>query len=425
MRVLLIGSGGREHALAMAMRKSPRLTALFAAPGNPGIAALAECVALDAADHAAISEFCRNQHIDLVVIGPEVPLVAGLVDGLVAQGIACFGPTKAAAQLEGSKGFTKRICDAAGLPTAAYQAFDRLAPAMDALARLGAPLVVKADGLAAGKGVVVAETVAEAEAALQNIFMAPGARVVLEEKLEGEEVSFFALCDGSNALYFGSAQDHKRVGEGDTGPNTGGMGAYAPAPRMTPDLVEEVMARIIRPTLAEMNRRGTPFAGMLFAGLMLTTDGPKLIEFNTRFGDPETQVLLPLLQDDLLSLLDASAHASLPAHSPALRGGVALTIVLAAKGYPASPKHGGIIEGLEAAVALPGVIITQAGTGLKDGHLVATGGRVLNITALGATYEEAATRAYAALTTVTYADGIWRRDIGWRVRGMSPAREAL
>ncbi|MBV1705893.1 MAG: phosphoribosylamine--glycine ligase [Hyphomicrobiales bacterium] len=416
MQVLLIGSGGREHALAMALSKSPHLARLFAAPGNPGMAALAECVALDVADHAAVSAFCRKQGIDLVVIGPEVPLVAGLVDVLVVQGIACFGPSKAAARLEGSKGFTKRICNAAGIPTAQYDACDQLAPALDALARRGAPLVVKADGLAAGKGVVVAETAAEAEAALRAIFTGPGASVVLEEKLEGEEVSFFALCDGHNALYFGSAQDHKRIGEGDTGPNTGGMGAYAPAPRMTPELVEEVMARIIRPTLAEMNRRGTPFAGMLFAGLMLTADGPKLIEFNTRFGDPETQVLLPLLEDDLLGLLDASAHGRLPAQSPALSGGVALTVVLAARGYPAAPQTGGVLTGIEAAAALPGVIITQAGTAMKQGHIVATGGRVLNVTALGATYDEAASRAYGALATLTYADGIWRRDIGWRVR---------
>ena len=425
MRVLLIGSGGREHALAMALRKSPRLTALFAAPGNPGITALAEYAPLDVANHAAVTAFCQSQHIDLVVIGPEVPLVAGLVDALVAHGIACFGPNKAAAQLEGSKGFTKRICDAAGIPTAKYQAYDSLAPALEAVARLGAPLVVKADGLAAGKGVVVAETVAEAEAALKNIFTAQGASVVLEEKLDGEEVSFFALCDASNALYFGSAQDHKRVGEGDTGPNTGGMGAYAPAPSMTPALIDEVMARIIHPTLTEMNRRSTPFAGMLFAGLMLTSDGPKLIEFNTRFGDPETQVLLPLVQDDLLSLLEASARGRLPQRSPALRDGVALSVVLAAKGYPASPQRGGVLEGLDAAAAMPGVIITQAGTTTKNGHLIATGGRVLNVTALGSTYDEAATRAYAALGKIRYADGIWRRDIGWRVRGAQPSHKML
>lgn len=418
MRVLLIGSGGREHALALALRRSPLLSRLYAAPGNPGIAALALCIGIDVADHDAVVTFCKLEAIDLVVIGPEVPLVAGLVDDLTAVGIASFGPSKAAAQLEGSKGFTKRICDSAAIPTADYQAFDALEPAREALASLGVPIVVKADGLAAGKGVVVAETLAEAEAALRAIFAAPGGAVVLEEKLEGEEISFFALCDGKNALYFGSAQDHKRVGAGDTGPNTGGMGAYAPAPRMTPALVDEVMTRIIHPALAEMNRRGTPFAGMLFAGLMMTRDGPKLIEFNTRFGDPETQVLLPLLRDDLLSLLDASAHGHLPERSPVLREGVALTIVVAAEGYPGKARTGGVIAGLDHAARLPDVTITQAGTSLQGGHLVATGGRVLNITALGATYDEAAARAYEALDAVDYADGFWRRDIGWRVRGV-------
>ncbi len=418
MRVLLIGSGGREHALALALRGSPLLKDLYAAPGNPGIAALAPCFGIDVADHDAVVALCKLKAIDLVVIGPEVPLVAGLVDHLAARGIACFGPSKAAAQLEGSKGFTKRICDAAGIPTASYQAFEALEPALEALARVGTPIVVKADGLAAGKGVVMAETMGEAEAALRAIFAAPGGAVVLEEKLEGEEISFFALSDGKNALYFGSAQDHKRVGEGETGPNTGGMGAYAPAPRMTPALVEEVMARIIRPTLAEMNRRGTPFAGMLFAGLMMTQDGPKLIEFNTRFGDPETQVLLPLLRDDLLGLLNASANGCLPDQSPALREGVALTVVVAAKGYPGKPTSGGVIKGLDQAARLPGVTITQAGTSLQGGHLIATGGRVLNVTALGATYDEAAARAYGALDAIDFADGFWRRDIGWRVRGV-------
>ena len=418
MRVLLIGSGGREHALALALRRSPLLSELYAAPGNPGIAALASCTVIDIGVHEAVIAFCRLKAIDLVVIGPEVPLVAGLVDDLAAAGIASFGPSKAASQLEGSKGFTKRICDSAGIPTASYQAFDALEPALAALAKIGAPIVVKADGLAAGKGVVVAETMAEAEGALQAIFAAPGGAVVLEEKLEGEEISFFALCDGRNALYLGSAQDHKRIGEGDTGPNTGGMGAYAPAPRMTPDLVNEVMTRIIHPTLAEMNRRGMSFKGMLFAGLMMTPDGPKLIEFNTRFGDPETQALLPLLRDDLLSLLNASAQGNLPEQSPAWGEGVALTIVIAAEGYPGKPKAGGVIEGLERAAGLPGVTITQAGTSLHDGHLVASGGRVLNVTALGATFDEAAARAYGALAAIDFVDGFWRRDIGWRVRGV-------
>ena len=414
MNVLLIGSGGREHALALALARSPLLTRLIAAPGNPGIAALASCFAIDVADHAAVLALCAAEKIDFVVVGPEGPLVAGLVDDLAAAGIAAFGPGKAAAQLEGSKGFTKDLCHAAGIPTAAYRRFANLAAARDYVQAQGAPIVIKADGLAAGKGVVVAQTVAEALAALDMVFVAPGAQVVVEALLGGEEASFFALCDGRRALAFGSAQDHKRVGEGDTGPNTGGMGAYSPAPIVTHAMAQRVMDEIILPTLAEMSARGTPFRGMLFAGLMIDDAGPQLIEFNTRFGDPETQVILPRLQEDLLALLLACARGDLPEQPVRFSQQAALSVVIAAQGYPAAPKKHGAIKGLDQAAALPGVVVTQAGTTMKDGHLVATGGRVLNVTGTGADIAEARSRAYAAVALVDYPDGFFRRDIGWR-----------
>ena len=415
MNVLLIGSGGREHALALALAKSPLLTRLIAAPGNPGMAALAECFALDLADHAAVLALCVAQKIDFVVVGPEGPLVAGLVDDLAAAGIAAFGPSKAAAQLEGSKGFTKDLCRAVGIPTADYQCFDNLVAARTCVQAQGAPIVIKADGLAAGKGVVVAQTLAEALSALDMVFAAPGgARVVVEAVLGGEEASFFALCDGQRALAFGSAQDHKRVGEGDTGPNTGGMGAYSPAPVVTHAMAQRVMDEIVLPTLAEMSARGTPFRGMLFAGLMIDDAGPQLIEFNTRFGDPETQVILPRLQDDLLTLLLACARGHLPEAPVRFAPVVVLSVVIAAQGYPAAPKKQGRIGDLDRAVAVPGVLITQAATGIRDGHLVATGGRVLNVTGTGADIAQARSRAYAAVALVDYADGFFRRDIGWR-----------
>ena len=414
MNVLLIGSGGREHALAIALRKSPQLTRLFAAPGNPGIGEIASLVALDSADHAAIVQFCQREKIGLVVIGPEGPLVAGLVDDLAEAGIPAFGPSKAAAQLEGSKGFTKDLCAQHNIPTSAYARFHQLQPALAYAAAQGAPIVVKADGLAAGKGVVVAQNLEEAYAALAAVFAGSGAQVVIEAVLPGEEASFFALCDGTNALAFGSAQDHKRLGEGDTGPNTGGMGAFSPAPIMTPDMTARVMHDIIHPTLAAMRARKTPFRGMLFAGLMIGPGGPQLIEFNTRFGDPETQVILPRLQDDLLGLLLASACGTLPQGPVRFSSSHALSVVIAAQGYPESPRRGGTIAGLAAAAALPGVTITQAGTSLAGGKLVASGGRVLNVTGSGADLAQARARAYAALALIDYADGFHRRDIGWR-----------
>ncbi len=418
MNVLLIGSGGREHALALAIAKSPLLRALFIAPGNPGTEALGRNVAVDVANHAAVVDFCRLMKIDLVVVGPEAPLVAGLVDDLDKTGIAAFGPCKAAAQLEGSKGFTKDLCREFHIPTGAYERFSDAAAAKQYVRAKGAPIVVKADGLAAGKGVIVAMTLAEAEAALDMIFGgafgAAGAEVVVEEFLEGEEASFFALCDGERALAFASAQDHKRVGEGDTGPNTGGMGAYSPAPIMTEAMNARVMREIIEPTMAGMKARGTPFKGVLFAGLMIGRDGPKLIEFNARFGDPETQVMLPRLDEDLLPLLDAAAKCRLPAGPVKLKNETALTVVYAARGYPDAPERGTEIRGIDRAAVLPGVTITHAGTKREGGRLLANGGRVLNVTAMAPAVREAQARAYAAVDAIDWPGGFCRRDIGWR-----------
>ncbi|QAY95949.1 phosphoribosylamine--glycine ligase [Methylovirgula ligni] len=418
MNVLLIGSGGREHALANQIAKSPLLGQLFAAPGNPGIGAVAQCVALDPADAQAVIDFCRVMDVGFVVIGPEVPLVAGLVDALAEAGIKAFGPSRAAAQLEGSKGFTKDLCTAYAIPTAAAAQFGDADTAKDYIRTQGAPIVVKADGLAAGKGVVVAQTVAEAEAAvdqmLGGLFGAAGQSLVIEEFLEGEEVSFFALCDGRTARAFASAQDHKRVGEGDTGPNTGGMGAFSPAPVMDAALSERVMAEIVRPALHGMAAMGMPFKGVLFAGLILTRDGPKLIEFNVRFGDPETQAILPRLEGDLLALMLACAEGRLAKQDFAFSAQHALTIVLAAEGYPGTPKRGTEIRGLDKAAALPGVIVTHAGTKRDGARLLADGGRVLNVTGLGATLAEAQARAYAAVDAIDWPGGFCRRDIGWR-----------
>jgi len=418
MNVLLIGSGGREHALANALAKSPRLTKLFCAPGNPGIAAVAECVNVDTADHAAVVNFCRLMQIGLVVVGPEQPLVEGLVDSLEAAGIAAFGPSKAAAQLEGSKGFTKDLCARAKIPTGAYGRFTDREAALAYVRKHGAPIVVKADGLAAGKGVVVATTLAEAEAAIvacfDGAFGAAGAEVVVEEFLEGEEASFFALCDGSRAIALASAQDHKRVGEGDTGPNTGGMGAYSPASVVTDAVAARVMAEIVEPTVRAMAEAGMPFKGVLFAGLMIGKDGPKLIEFNTRFGDPETQVILPRVADDLLTLLESCARGKLDVARVNLKPVSALTVVLAAKGYPAAPKKGGAIKGIERANALEGVVVTHAGTKRAGDDILANGGRVLNVTGFGADVREARERAYAGVAAIDFPDGFCRRDIGWR-----------
>ncbi|WP_187969141.1 phosphoribosylamine--glycine ligase [Aquibium microcysteis] len=417
MRVLLIGSGGREHALAWKLAASPMLTKLWAAPGNPGIAGEATCVPLDLADHAAVAGFCLDNAVDLVVVGPEAPLVAGLADDLRAAGIAVFGPSERAAQLEGSKGFTKDLCARMGIPTAAYGRFNNAPKAKAYLRQVGAPVVVKADGLAAGKGVVVAMTLEEAleavDACFEGAFGGAGAEVVVEAFLEGEEVSFFCLCDGSTALPFGTAQDHKRVGDGDTGPNTGGMGAYSPAAVMTPDLVERTMREIVEPTMRGMAEAGAPFSGVLFAGLMLTKDGPQLIEYNVRFGDPECQVLMMRLKDDLLVLLKAAADGQLGHVSVRWRDEAALTVVMAATGYPAAPEKGSVIAGLDEAAA-DGVEIFHAGTARSDGRLVASGGRVLNVTATGRTVAEAQARAYAAVDRIDWPGGFCRRDIGWR-----------
>ncbi len=419
MNVLLIGSGGREHALANAISASPRLTRLFVAPGNPGTGAIAQNVALAVDDSDAVIAFCRLMKIDLVVVGPEQPLVDGLVDALEGARIAAFGPSKQAAQVEGSKAFTKALCDRAKIPTAAYGRFADKAKALAYLDTVGAPIVVKADGLAAGKGVVVAETLEDARAAVEACFAgafgAAGAEVVIEEKLEGEEASFFALCDGRRALALASAQDHKRVGEGDTGPNTGGMGAYSPAPIMTEAMEARTMADIVTPAVAQLAREGMPFKGVLFAGLMIGKDGPKLIEFNARFGDPETQVVLPRIADDVLTLLDDCARGRLNAERVRLKDEAALTVVLAAKGYPGVPEKGSRIEGVAAAAALPGVIVTHAGTQWRDGGvLVANGGRVLNVTGVGANVRAAAERAYAGVDAIDWPGGFCRRDIGWR-----------
>jgi phosphoribosylamine--glycine ligase len=410
MNVLLIGSGGREHALAWKLAQSARLGKLFAAPGNPGIARHAELVALDIADHATVAAFCKRQEIGLVVVGPEAPLVAGLADDLRAAGIAVFGPDKAAAQLEGSKGFTKDLCARAGIPTAGYVRAGEPDDAMRKLAPFGLPVVIKADGLAAGKGVVIATSHDEAEQAIRDA----NGPLVIEEFLSGEEASLFALSDGKTVVPFGSAQDHKRVGDGDTGPNTGGMGAYSPARVLTPALERQAMHEIVEPTVRAMAEAGTPFVGVLYAGLMLTPTGPKLIEYNVRFGDPECQVLMPRLESDLLDLMLACAEGRLAeAAPPRFSDRVALTVVMAAKGYPGTPETGGAIEGIEAAEAA-GAIIFQAGTKLQDGQLVASGGRVLAVTAEGPTVRWAKSAAYTAIDRIRFPSGFCRRDIGWR-----------
>ncbi len=419
MKVLLIGSGGREHALAWALAKSPRLEKLFVAPGNPGTAACGENVVLDVADHRAVIDFCRLQGVGLVVVGPEAPLVAGLVDDLDAAGIRCFGPSRAAARLEGSKAFTKALCDEAGVPTAAYARFTAAEPAKAYVRAQGAPIVVKADGLAAGKGVVVAASVEEAEAAIDMMFSgglgSAGAEVVIEECLVGEEASFFVLCDGDTALPLASAQDHKRVGDDDTGPNTGGMGAYSPAPVMTSEIERRTMEEIILPSIRTMKARGTPFRGVLFAGLMITAAGPKLIEYNVRFGDPECEVLMPRLAEDLLDLLLASAEGRLAGRKIAWRPEAALTVVFAAENYPGKPVTGTEIRAIEAAEAKPDVLVFHAGTKREaDGRLVAAGGRVLAVTALGSTVREAQTKAYDALKAIDWPGGFHRTDIGRR-----------
>ncbi len=420
MRVLVIGSGGREHALCWAIAASPLCDRLYCAPGNPGIAKEAICVPIAATDIDAILAFAQKEKIDFVVVGPEAPLVAGLVDKLEAAGIAAFGPSAAAAALEGSKGFTKDLCAKYAIPTARYRRFTDAGAAKAYVRTEGAPIVVKADGLAAGKGVTVAMSLAEAEAAIDdaliaNRFGAAGAEVVIEEFLEGEEASFFVLSDGQHALPLASAQDHKRVFDGDKGPNTGGMGAYSPAPCVTPAIADEVMARIIHPTLDGMAKDGHPYKGVLYAGLMLTAKGPQLIEYNVRFGDPECQVLLPRLKSDLLPALLAARDGVLKDFDLRWHDEAALCVVLAAKGYPDDPQRGSEIRGLDAAAASdPTVQIFHAGTKRAGDKLLADGGRVLNIVGLGATIEEARNRAYAVIDRIDWPEGFCRRDIGWR-----------
>jgi phosphoribosylamine--glycine ligase len=418
MHVLLIGSGGREHALAWAMAASPLLGKLYCAPGNPGIAEVAECVRVDVTDHAEVVALCKAKSIDFVVIGPEAPLVAGLGDALAAAGIKHFGPSKAAAQLEGSKGFTKDLCRELSIPTGAYARFRDARAAKSYLAGQPLPIVIKADGLAAGKGVTIASTPREAEAAVDACFAgafgAAGAEIVIEEFLEGEEASFFALVDGKNVLPLTTAQDHKRIGDGDTGPNTGGMGAYSPAPVLTPQLVQRIMDEIIRPTVAGMAARGTPFKGVLFLGVMITRDGPKLYEYNVRFGDPECQVLMLRLKSDLLAALLATADGVLGSFDLRWHDDAALVVVMASKGYPGEYAKGSEIKGLEAARDVEGVEIFHAGTMREGARLLAAGGRVLNIAARGRTVTEARQRAYDAIGRIDWPGGFCRKDIGWR-----------
>lgn len=418
MKILILGSGGREHALAWKMAASPLTTKLYCAPGNAGIAQEAECVALDITDHKPVIAFCQANRIDFVVVGPEGPLCAGIADDLENAGVNIFGPSKWAARLEGSKGFTKDLCKANKIPTAAYERFKGAAAAKDYVKKKGAPIVVKADGLAAGKGVVVAETVAEAEAAIDMMFSGGlGERaweIVIEDCLVGEEASFFALCDGETAVPLASAQDHKRAFDGDKGPNTGGMGAYSPAPIMTAEMNKRVMDEIIMPTVRAMKNLGAPYKGVLFAGLMITKDGPQLIEYNVRFGDPECQVLMLRLMSDLVPALIASRDGQLRNFDLRWYGDAALTVVMATKGYPRAYGKGSVIEGLDAAAQIDGVQIFHAGTKSENGKIVANGGRVLNICATGKTVAEAQQRAYSAVDKIKWPDGFCRRDIGWR-----------
>ena len=418
MNILLLGSGGREHALAWKMAASPLTDRLVCAPGNAGIAREAECVALDLADHAAVIGFCRANAIDFVVVGPEGPLCAGIVDDLEIAGIKAFGPSRAAAQLEGSKGFTKDLCRSNRIPTAAYERFRAAEPAKAYVRARGAPIVIKADGLAAGKGVIVAQNLDEAEAAIDMMLDGglgdAGAEVVVEEFLDGEEASFFALCDGDTAIPLASAQDHKRAFDGDTGPNTGGMGAYSPAPIVDAAMSARVMREIVLPTLAAMKARGTPFKGVLYAGLMITAEGPKLIEYNVRFGDPECQVLMLRLMSDLVPALLASRDGVLKSLDLRWYREAALTVVMAARGYPGSYAKGSVIDGLDDAAAVAGVEIFHAGTKTEGGRILANGGRVLNVSALGGTVREVRARAYEAISRIRWPEGFYRHDIGWR-----------
>jgi len=418
MHILLLGSGGREHALAWKIASSPLVTKLWCAPGNAGIAREAECIALDIADHAAVIDFCKANDVELVVIGPETPLAAGIVDDLTAAGIKAFGPSRKAAQLEGSKGFTKDLCREFAIPTGAYRRFDNAESALAYVRAQGAPIVVKADGLAAGKGVVVANTLSEAEAAIAMMFAggfgSAGAEVVIEEYLAGREISFFAICDGETAIPLASAQDHKRAFDHDEGPNTGGMGAYSPTPFVTPAIHDQIMTRIILPTVAGMKTRGMPFRGVLYAGVMLTEQGPKLFEFNVRFGDPECQVLMLRMMSDLVPACLACCDGQLKNFDLRWFPDPAVTVVMAAKGYPGDYSKGSRIRGIDAAAKVEGVEIFHAGTVAKDGAIVANGGRVLNVCASGKTVAEAQARAYQAVDRINWPDGFCRRDIAWQ-----------
>jgi phosphoribosylamine---glycine ligase len=426
MNILLLGAGGREHALAWKIAASPLLTKLWCAPGNAGIAREAACVELDIADHAAVIDFCKTNKVDFVVVGPDAPIAAGIVDDLNAAGFKAFGPTKAAGQLESSKKFTKALCRANHIPTAAYEHFTDPKAAKAYIREQGAPIVVKADGLAAGKGVVVAMTVDEALAAIDMMFGGglgdAGAEVVIEEFMQGEEASFFALCDGEHALPLATAQDHKRAFDGDKGPNTGGMGAYSPAPVMTEAMCARVMAEMIYPTLRAMSAMGSPYKGVLYAGVMVTKDGPRLVEYNARFGDPECQVLMLRMMSDLLPALIACADGQLKNFSLRWFDEAALTVIMATKGYPGSYGKGSIIKGLDDAAKVEGVEIFHAGTIASDGAILANGGRVLNVCATGKTVTEAQGRAYEAIGRIQWPEGFCRRDIGWQAVARERAR---
>jgi phosphoribosylamine--glycine ligase len=427
MKILLLGGGGREHALAWKIAATPLVTEFWCAPGNAGIAREAECVPVDLTDHAAVVALCRKLAVDFVVVGPDNPLVAGIVDDLEAAGFRSFGPTKAAARLEGSKGFTKDLCKRYGIPTAAYERFSDAGSAQAYARAQGAPIVVKADGLALGKGVVVAQTIAEAEAAIDMMFSgglgAAGTEVVIEEFLSGEEVSFFALCDGEHAIPLTCAQDHKRAFDGDKGPNTGGMGAYSPVPAFTEDLAGQAMDAFVGPTMRAMREMGAPFKGILYLGLMLTAGGPKLIEYNVRFGDPECQVMMLRLRSDLMPALIAARDGQLKNFDLRWDEAAALTVVMATKGYPGSYARGSVIRGLQEAAALPGVEIFHAGTKADGGEITANGGRVLNVCGMGKSVVEAQARAYAAVDRIDWPEGFCRRDIGYLAIGREKAEK--
>lgn len=418
MNILILGSGGREHSLAWAVMQNPKCDRLIVAPGNAGIAQIADCAALDIENGGAVVSFAEENAIDFVIVGPEAPLAAGVADRLREAGILVFGPSAEAARLEASKSFTKEICDAAGAPTAAYARFTEAEPAKAYIRRQGAPIVVKADGLAAGKGVIVAMDEATALEAVDDMFGGAfggaGAEVVIEEFMDGEEASLFVLCDGENILSVGTAQDHKRVGEGDTGLNTGGMGAYSPAPVLSPEVEERAMEQIVRPTMAEMARRGTPFQGVLYAGLMIKDGQPRLVEYNVRFGDPECQVLMMRLGAQALDLMHAAAEGRLGEARVNWADDHALTVVMAAQGYPGAYEKGSVINGLDDLPEDSSHMVFHAGTKAQDGQVVASGGRVLNVTARGATLQEARDNAYAMVEAIDWPGGFYRRDIGWR-----------